>query len=80
VKAKLGKKMAAYFVQGAMEFVFPGHQLPSIMEPKGAVPKKGRTSTATLQTRARATGRSRTGVCATSPRGNSPSPCRGVQL
>jgi hypothetical protein len=41
VKAKLGQKMAAYFFQGAMEFVFPGHPLPSIIEPKGAVPKKG---------------------------------------
>jgi hypothetical protein len=41
VKAKLGQKMAAYFVQVAMEFVFPGHPLPSIIEPKGAVPKKG---------------------------------------
>ena len=33
--------MAAYFFQGALEYVFPGHPLPTIVEPKGAVPKKG---------------------------------------
>ena len=41
VKQKLGAKMAAYFFQGALEYVFPGHPLPTIVEPKGAVPKKG---------------------------------------
>ena len=41
VKEKLGAKMAAYFFQGALEYVFPGHPLPTIVEPKGAVPKKG---------------------------------------
>ncbi len=38
VKAKLGAKMAAYFFQGACEYVLPGHPLPSIIEPMGAVP------------------------------------------
>jgi hypothetical protein len=33
--------MAAYFFQGVYEYVFPGHPLPSIIEPMGAVPKKG---------------------------------------
>ena len=42
VKQKLGMKKAAYFFQGAIEFVFPGHPLPTVIEPKGAVPKKGR--------------------------------------
>ncbi len=41
VKAKLGRKMAAYFFQGAAEAVLPGQPLPTIIEPKGAVPKKG---------------------------------------
>jgi hypothetical protein len=41
VKAKLGPKMAAYFCQGALEFVLPGHRLPTFVEPQGAVPKKG---------------------------------------
>ena len=41
VKLKLGAKMAGYFFQGASEFVFPGHPLPVIIEPMGAVPKKG---------------------------------------
>jgi hypothetical protein len=34
-------KMAAYFCQGALEFVLPGHRLPTFVEPQGAVPKKG---------------------------------------
>ena len=42
VKAKLGQKMAAYFFQGAAEAILPGHPLPTIIEPKGAVPKKGK--------------------------------------
>ena len=42
VKAKLGQKMAAYFFQGASEACLPGHPLPTIVEPKGAVPKKGK--------------------------------------
>jgi hypothetical protein len=41
VKAKLGPKMARYFVQGALEFILPGMELPTIIEPMGAVPKKG---------------------------------------
>ncbi len=41
MKVKLGQKMAAYFFQGAAEAILPGHQLPTIVEPKGAVPKKG---------------------------------------
>jgi len=41
VKVKLGQKMAAYFFQGAAEAILPGHPLPTIVEPKGAVPKKG---------------------------------------
>ena len=41
VKAKLGVKMATYFVQGASEYVFPSHPLQSIVEPMGAVPKTG---------------------------------------
>jgi hypothetical protein len=41
VKAKLGQKMAAYYFQGAAEAILPGHSLPTIIEPKGAVPKKG---------------------------------------
>jgi hypothetical protein len=39
--AKLGPKMARYFVQGALEFILPGMELPTIIEPMGAVPKKG---------------------------------------
>jgi hypothetical protein len=42
VKQKLGQKMAAYFTQGALEFVFPGHRLPTMVEPLGAVFKKGK--------------------------------------
>ena len=42
VKAKLGQKMAAYFFQGAAEVLLPGQPLPTIIEPKGAVPKKGK--------------------------------------
>jgi hypothetical protein len=41
VKAKLGAKMAAYFFQGAAEYVLPGHPFPSIVEPMGAILKKG---------------------------------------
>jgi hypothetical protein len=41
VKVKLSQKMAAYFFQGAAEAVLPGHPLPTIVEPKGAVPKEG---------------------------------------
>ncbi len=41
VKAKLGPKMARYFVQGAIEFILPGMELPTIIKPMGAVPKKG---------------------------------------
>ncbi len=38
----MGKEcFAAYFFQGACEYVFPGHPLPSIIEPMGAVPKEG---------------------------------------
>ncbi len=40
VKVELGAKMEAYFFQGAPEYVFPGHLLPSFVEPMGAVPKK----------------------------------------
>ena len=42
VKARLGPKMARYFVQGAIEFILPGMALPTIIEPMGAVPKKGK--------------------------------------
>jgi hypothetical protein len=42
VKVKLGQKMAAYFFQGAAEAILPGQLLPTIIEPKGAVPKKGK--------------------------------------
>jgi hypothetical protein len=41
VKEKLGPKMAVYFFQGALEVVLPGQPLPTIIEPQGAVPKKG---------------------------------------
>jgi hypothetical protein len=34
--------MAAYYFQGAAEAIQPGHPLPTIIEPKGAVPKKGK--------------------------------------
>ncbi len=40
-EVKFGATMAAYFFQGAFEYVFPGHPLLSIVEPMGAVPKKG---------------------------------------
>ncbi len=40
VKVKLRAKIAAYFFQGAAEYVFAGHPLPSIVEPMGTVPKK----------------------------------------
>ena len=42
VKAQLGKKMAAYFFQGAAEMILPGQPMPTVVEPKGAVPKKGK--------------------------------------
>jgi hypothetical protein len=42
VKVKLGQTMAMYFFQGASEVVLPGKPLPTISEPKGAVPKKGK--------------------------------------
>jgi hypothetical protein len=42
VKVKLGQTMAKYFFQGASEVVLPGQPLPTISEPKGAVPKKGK--------------------------------------
>ena len=38
MKAKLGPKMAWYFVQGAIEFILPGMEMPTIIEPMGAVP------------------------------------------
>ena len=41
VKNKLGRKMAYYFFQGAAEQVLPGQPPPTLVEPKGAVPKKG---------------------------------------
>ena len=41
VKQQLGRKMAAYFFQGAAEAILPGQPPPTIVEPKGAVPKKG---------------------------------------
>ncbi len=42
VKQKLEQRTAAYFTQGALKFVLPGHRLPTIVEPLGAVPKKGK--------------------------------------
>ena len=42
VKDKLGEKAARYFCQGALEFVHHQHALPTLIEPKGAVPKKGK--------------------------------------
>jgi hypothetical protein len=42
VKAQLGKKMAAYFFQGAAEMILPGKPALTIVESKGAVPKKGK--------------------------------------
>ena len=41
MKAKLGPKMAWYFVQGAIEFILASMEMPTIIEPMGAVPKKG---------------------------------------
>ncbi len=38
MKVKLSQKMAAYFFQGAAEAILPGHPLPTIVEPKDAVP------------------------------------------
>jgi hypothetical protein len=34
--------MAAYFSQGAAEMILPGQPVPTIVEPKGGVPKKGK--------------------------------------
>ena len=45
VKAKVGPKMASYFVQGAIEFIAPGGpgmEMPTVIEPRGEVPKKGK--------------------------------------
>ena len=41
VKQQLGRKMAAYFFQGAAEAILPGQRPPTIVEPIGSVPKKG---------------------------------------
>lgn len=41
VKETLGRKMAVWLYQGALEWVHPLHPKPTIIEPKGAVPKKG---------------------------------------
>ena len=41
VKEVLGKKLAVWLWQGAMEWVAPWLPRPTIIEPKGAVPKKG---------------------------------------
>jgi hypothetical protein len=41
VKVKLGEKAARYFCQGVIEFVHPEQPLPTIIEPKGSMPKKG---------------------------------------
>ena len=42
VKVQMGPKMADYFIQGAAEMCLPGQPLPLIVEPTGAVPKKGK--------------------------------------
>ncbi len=39
---RTGEKIALYFCQGALELVQPGQALPMTIEPKGAVPKKGK--------------------------------------
>ena len=41
VKEVLGQKLAVWLWQGAMEWVAPWLPRPTIIEPKGAVPKKG---------------------------------------
>ena len=41
VKAVLGQKIATWLFQGALEWVDPRLPKPVIIEPKGAVPKKG---------------------------------------
>ncbi len=41
VKKKLGTKMAGYFFHGASKAILPGQPLPTIIQPKGSVPKKG---------------------------------------
>jgi hypothetical protein len=41
VKAALGPKIATWLCQGALEWVDPRFPKPVIIEPKGAVPKKG---------------------------------------
>ena len=41
LKAVLGEKIAVWFYQGALEWVHPSLPPPTIVEPKGAVPKKG---------------------------------------
>jgi hypothetical protein len=40
LQVKLGHKMTTYYFQGASEACLPGHPLPTIVEPKGAVSKK----------------------------------------
>ena len=42
VKAVLGKKLATWFYQGALEYVPPGVPPPTVIEPKAAVAKKGK--------------------------------------
>ncbi len=42
LKVILGHKMAEYYFQGATESILQGQLLPLIIEPKGAVPKKGK--------------------------------------
>jgi hypothetical protein len=39
---ELGEKVARYFCQGALKCVQPGQPLPTIIKPKGSVPKKGK--------------------------------------
>ena len=42
VKAVLGKKLATWFYQGALEYVPPGVPPPTVIEPKAVVAKKGK--------------------------------------
>jgi hypothetical protein len=42
VEVILGHKMAGYYYQGAAEPILPGQPLLSIIEPKGALPTKGK--------------------------------------
>ena len=72
VKAKLGPKMALYFVQGVIEFIAPGMEMSTVIEPMGAVPKKGKDKYRTL-----ATSRSRTGARGCSRCASWQAPCRG---